>query len=43
LFSIGECRVLTESGADLVARLSMDDDLDVDVEPIELTLNVPGH
>ncbi|MFZ2238626.1 MAG: type II toxin-antitoxin system Phd/YefM family antitoxin [Gordonia amarae] len=41
LLSIEQYRQLTESGADLVERLSMDDDLDIAFEPIELSLNVP--
>lgn len=41
LLSIEEYRRLGESGSDLVDRLSMDDDIDVDLEPLELELKVP--
>lgn len=41
LLSIEEYRRLGESGAELVERLSMDDDLDIDFEPIQLNLRVP--
>lgn len=43
LLSIEEYRRLGDSGADLVARLSMADDVDrdVDFEPIEVGLRVP--
>lgn len=41
LLSIDEFRRMGESGADLVDRLSMDDDLDIDFAPVELGLRVP--
>lgn len=41
LLSIEEYRLLGEDGADLVERLSMEDDIDIDFEPLELELKVP--
>lgn len=41
LLSIAEYRRLGQTGAALVDRLSMDDDLDVDFAPLELGLKVP--
>ncbi|PFG67514.1 prevent-host-death family protein [Propionibacteriaceae bacterium ES.041] len=41
LLSIEEYRRLGERGTDLVDRLSMDDDLDVEFDPVELNLRVP--
>jgi prevent-host-death family protein len=41
LLSIEEYRRLGEKGADLVERLSMDDDLDIEFGPVELNLRVP--
>ncbi|CAM4067552.1 type II toxin-antitoxin system Phd/YefM family antitoxin [Janibacter anophelis] len=41
LLSIDDYRRMGESGADLVDRLSMGDDLDVDFEPVEISLRVP--
>lgn len=41
LLSIEEYRRLGENGADLVARLSMVDDVDIDVEPMKVGLKVP--
>lgn len=41
LLSIDEFRRLGESGADLVDRLSMDEDVDVDFAPVEFGLRVP--
>lgn len=43
LLSIEEYRQLREDGADLVARLSMDEDIDVDFDPspARLGLRVP--
>ena len=42
LLSIEEYRRLGETGADLVERLSMDDDIDIDFEPIQVGLKVPA-
>ena len=36
LLSIDQYRGLTRSGEDVVDRLSMDDDVDVDVEPLDV-------
>ena len=41
LLSIEEYRRLGASGASLVDRLSMDDDLDIEFEPVSLDLRVP--
>lgn len=41
LLSIDEYRRLGEDGADLVQRLSMDDDIDVDLDELRLELKVP--
>ncbi|KMS91931.1 MULTISPECIES: type II toxin-antitoxin system Phd/YefM family antitoxin [Pseudonocardiaceae] len=41
LLSIDEYRRLGETGADLVDRLSMTDDIDVDFEPVQLQPKVP--
>lgn len=41
LLTIEEYRRLGEDGVELVERLSMDDDIDVDVEPLGLELKVP--
>ena len=43
LLSIDEYRRLHGDGADLVARLRMDDDIDIDFEPVpsELSLRAP--
>lgn len=38
LLSIEEYRALGEGGLDLVERLSCDDDIDVDTEPVDLTV-----
>ena len=40
LMSIAEYRRLGESGTDVVERLSMDEDIDIEFEPIELGLKV---
>lgn len=41
LLSVEEYRRLGEKGADLVSRLSMDDDVDVEFEPLQVDLKVP--
>jgi prevent-host-death family protein len=41
LLSIEEYRRLGEAGVDLVERLSMDDDIDIDFEPLGMELKVP--
>lgn len=41
LLSIDEYRRLGETGADLVDRLSMTDDIDIDFEPVQLQPKVP--
>lgn len=41
LLSIDQYRHLGEQGTSLVDRLSMDDDLDIEFEPIQLSLAVP--
>lgn len=41
LLSIEEYRRLSDGGEDLVERLSMDDDIDVEFEPLGLELKVP--
>jgi len=41
LLSIEEYRRLGEDGVDLVERLSMDDDIDVDFKPLGMDLKVP--
>ena len=41
LLSIEEYRRLGVSGIDLVERLSMDEDIDIDFEPLEMELRVP--
>lgn len=41
LLSIEEYRRLGEDGVDLVECLSMDDDIDVDFEPLGMDLKVP--
>ncbi len=41
LLSIDEYRRFGERGASLVERLSMDDDLDIDFEPVGIGLKVP--
>lgn len=41
LLSVEEYRRLGENGADLVDRLSMDDDFDIEFEPIQVDLKVP--
>lgn len=41
LLSIAQYRRLGESGEDLVERLSMDDDLDIEFEPIAVDLRIP--
>lgn len=41
LLTIEEYRRLGEDGVELVERLSMDDDIDVDFEPLGLELKVP--
>ncbi len=41
LLSIAQYRRLGESGEDLVDRLSMDDDLDIEFEPIAVGLRIP--
>ena len=41
LLSIEEYRRLGEDGADLVDRLSMDDDIDIEFEPVGMEFEVP--
>ena len=41
LLSIDDYRRLGERGASLVERLSMDDDLDIEIEPVRIDLQVP--
>lgn len=41
LLSIREYQRLGENGASLVERLSMDDDTDIEFEPVRLDLKVP--
>lgn len=41
LMSIRDYRRLGESGASLVERLSMDEDIDIEFEPVRLDLTVP--
>ena len=41
LLSIGEFPRLSANGPPLVDRLSMDDDIDIDVGPLRLTIPVP--
>jgi len=41
LLSIDEYRRFGERGASLVERLSMDDDLDIEFEPIGIELRIP--
>lgn len=41
LLSIDDYRRLGEHGADLVDRLSMDDDIEVDFTPVTMELKVP--
>lgn len=41
LLSVDEYRRLGERGALLVERLSMDDDLDIEFEPIGIELRIP--
>ncbi|MEX0427631.1 type II toxin-antitoxin system Phd/YefM family antitoxin [Nocardioides sp. DS6] len=41
LLSVEEYRRLGEKGADLVDRLSMNDDFDIEFEPIQVDLKVP--
>lgn len=41
LLSIDDYRRLGERGASLVERLSMDDDLDIEFEPVRIDLQVP--
>lgn len=41
LLSIDEYRRFSERGASLVERLSMDDDLDIEFEPIGIELRIP--
>lgn len=41
LLTIEEYRRIGEDGVELVERLSMDDDIDVDFEPLGLELKVP--
>lgn len=41
LLSIDEYRRFSERGASLVDRLSMDDDFDIDFEPVGIGLKVP--
>ena len=41
LLSIDEYRRFFEKGVDLVERLSMDDDVDIEFEPVVLDLKVP--
>ncbi|WP_068400104.1 type II toxin-antitoxin system prevent-host-death family antitoxin [Kribbia dieselivorans] len=41
LLSIRDYRRLGESGTSLVERLSMDEDIDVEFEPVRLDLSVP--
>ncbi|GMA40503.1 type II toxin-antitoxin system Phd/YefM family antitoxin [Mobilicoccus caccae] len=41
LLSIDEYRRLGEDGVDVVERLSMEDDMDIDFEPLRLELKVP--
>lgn len=41
LLSIDEYRRFSERGAPLVERLSMDDDLDIEFEPVGIELRLP--
>jgi len=41
LLSIDEFQRLSGNGIDLVHRLSMDEDLDIEFEPMHLSLKVP--
>jgi prevent-host-death family protein len=41
LLSIEEYRRLGHNGTDLLTRLSMADDIDIDFEPVEVGLRVP--
>ena len=41
LLSIDAYRRMGEDGFDLVERLSMDDDIDIDFDPLDINLNVP--
>lgn len=41
LMAIEDYRRLGEDGQDLVERLSMDDEIDVDFEPLNVDLKVP--
>lgn len=41
LLSIDDYRRLSESGSDLVDRLSMDDDIEIEFEPAAVGLRVP--
>lgn len=41
LLSIDEYRRMGERGASLVDRLSMEDDLDIEFEPVRIELRVP--
>lgn len=41
LLSIDDYRRLSESGSDLVDRLSMDDDIEIEFEPATVGLRVP--
>ncbi|WP_206445627.1 type II toxin-antitoxin system Phd/YefM family antitoxin [Agrococcus sp. KRD186] len=41
LLSIEEYRRIGERGIDLVERLSMDDDLDIEFEPVRIELQAP--
>lgn len=41
LLSIEEYRRLGEKGTSLVERLSMDDDLDIEFEPVRIDLKTP--
>ncbi|MDO5662665.1 MAG: type II toxin-antitoxin system prevent-host-death family antitoxin, partial [Brachybacterium sp.] len=41
LLSVQEYRRLGASGADLVDRLCMDDDVDIDFEPVRITISNP--
>ena len=41
LLSIDEYRRFGERGGSLVDRLSMDDDLDIDFEPVDIGLKAP--
>lgn len=41
LLSVAEYHRLSETGTSLVDRLSMEDDVDIDFEPVQISLAVP--